>query len=223
MNYDAGVKLYILYGNNATLKRVLTTEAETPFKQQKLREALTQILNTAKPAITTVARDIDNLQPSQVTQTNVLKSGWPSQPIEDTVIAALYNRWRPLYGEMKSLQHRIDDIARQAETDRNKLMEAGQMAFQILDLEDEILTVYYDRDYYYQNNRLPATKDKEEMPVVDPVKWMVELEKHKRYVRRYTKKISDNPNNKNVPNWADLLKKSVAMVAHYKKLLKIDE
>jgi len=218
MNYDAGVQLYLEYGSSAVLKRVLTQEAETPFKQQKLREALLQIVATVQQPAEQKAAVLQISQP----EPQQLK-GWPPQPIEDQVLAALYNQWRPLYGEMKSLQHRIDEVAKLGTTDRNKLMEAGQMAIQILNLEDQVLAIYRERDYYYQHQQLPAQDNTNELLVVDPLKWPIELETHKRYVRRYTKKIADSPDNKNVANWASLLKKSLELVAHYKKLLKIDE
>ena len=216
MNYDAGVQLYMQYGSNATLKRVLSNEEETAFKREKLKEALTQLL-TADKSPASHPKSLPQIPTEQQFK------HWPPQPIEDIVLAALYNQWKPLYGEMKSLQHRIDEVAQQGGTDPNKLIEAGQMAIQILNLEDEIDGIYYQRDYYYQNKELPAAATTEEMTIVDPAKWGVELEKYKRYVRRYTKWIADRPNNKNVANWASLLKKAMDMVAHYKKLLNIDE
>ena len=216
MNYDAGVQLYLQYGSNATLKRVLVSEEETAFKREKLKDALSQLLAADKsPALP------QKILPQIPTRQQY--KHWPPQPIEDLVLAALYNQWKPLYGEMKSLQHRIDEVAQQGSTDPNKQIEAGQMAIQILNLEDQIDGIYYQRDYYYQNKELPAAAVKEDLPVVDPAKWGVELEKYKRYVRRYTKWIADKPNNKNVANWANLLKNAMEMVTHYKKLLNIDE
>lgn len=216
--YDEGVKLYLKYGKDPALKNMFS-EGQTDFKRKRLKSVLQEILNnyekpTIKKAIIT----------RQVEHQPILASfGWPN-PITDEVIRQLHNLWQPKYQELMNLQARIYEVALLAEKGiPNKDFEACQMAHRILDLDDEIEEIYAQRDYYFSNGKLPATKVEETEVVGDPVRWATEHESCKRYIRRYKHKIESNPGHPSLAKWAELLQQYEKKAAHYKKLLKLDQ
>jgi hypothetical protein len=141
---------------------------------------------------------------------------WPAVPIQDAVIAALHNQWKPLYSEMLALQARIYDVAEVAEkyNDPLKLQESCTMAFKITELDELIDEIYFKRDYYNEHGRLPEQKVTHE-PVA-PHMWPMKLENAKRYVRYYQNKLKSNPGDEKA---AVKLQQYQGEVIHYKKLL----
>jgi hypothetical protein len=215
--YNEGIQLYIAHGTDAQLKRLFTMEAETAFKREKLHTALKQLLHRPAPIAP---------PPFPINTAATLYSpkshAWPPAPIEDTVLKALWEQWRPLYAEFKSLQQRLYHVALGGKTDPNKKLEAGQMAHRILDLVDDIEAIYRQRDYYIDNSALPSNQPPAD-DIIDPVRWATELKNNERYVRDYKAKLEKQPAHKNVAKWAAKLKEKEALVAKYKKLLKLDE
>jgi hypothetical protein len=218
-DYDAGVQLYLQHGKDSILRSLFTREEQTPFKKQRLLKALRDLYEAEKhPASEKKQAQLT------VTQTAIPQyKHWPAHPMTDAVLLALWNQWKPLYGEMMDLQHRVYEVAFQGQTDTNKKMEAGQMALRILELDDQVEFIYAQRNFYYQHNRLPEERKQEEEVIVDPVKWAIELKNNERYVRDYKLKLAKDPHNKLAPKWAMTLKEKQAEVAKYKKLLKLDD
>jgi hypothetical protein len=123
-----------------------------------------------------------------------------------------------------NLQARVYEVALLGQQGfPGKDIEACQMAHRILDLDDMCEEIYAERDYYLQYGKLPENKAKEVEVVGDPVRWVTELENAKRYVRRYRTKIENNPGHPSTVKWAQLVKDNEEKVAHYKKLLKLDQ
>jgi hypothetical protein len=209
--FEEGVKLYLEYGKNQTLKSVLATEGYSAFKEEKLIKALQQLL---EPVI--------QVEQSLPKGTSVYSRhyGWPPQPIEDPVLLALHEQWKPIYQEMMHSQSRAYEVALIASRNRDnaKKMEACSLVHRIIDLDDRIDEIYGKRDYYLKNHRLP---DETTPPVIgDPVRWATELKNAERYVREYRIKVKSDPGN---VKWASKLEHFKSQVAHYKKLLKLDD
>lgn len=227
--YQEGVQLYLQYGADAVLKRCLASEEKTAFKVGKLHEALKMLLQHSPLPSESLTSHLVTPQEISAGKAHdpVLKpkpfEHWPPHPIEDIVLKALWNGWKPLFGEMKSLQQRLYQVALGGLTDPNKRLEAGQMAHRILELDDQVEAIYESRDYYYRLGKLPAAVETSSEEIVDPVRWATELKNNERYVREYKLKLKKSPDGKNSAKWAAKLLEKQALVTKYKKLLKIDE
>lgn len=214
-NYDAGVKLYLQYGHDNLLKALFTREAETAFKRSRLETALKDLYqNHQHPTSPKAAlqRQLQKQNPAENFKY------WPPYPINDPIVSALYEQWKPLYSEMMNLQARLADVALLAEQDSNKALESCQMVHRILHLDDQCDDIYSKRDYYYQNGALPKLIIEEEV-VGDPVRWVTNMRSAERYVRDYKAKLRKDP--KNV-KYAVKQKEHEEDVAKYRKLLKLD-
>jgi hypothetical protein len=212
-NYKEGVELFLKNSRNKQLNHLFRYEAETEYKRQRLTKEI-QLLVTKQEAKPVIQYDTKPVQQIGV--------GWPPKPIEDVVVAALYEQWKPLYDEMLNLQARVYDVAEQGEQQNDlKRMEACEMAHRICDLDDSCDEIYAKRDYYYTNGSLPAEQSKREL-VGDPVKWAVELQNLKRYERQYKLLLKKQPQHRLADKRAQKLKQCQENIAYYSKLLKID-
>lgn len=217
-NYKEGVALYLKHGNNAQLKRLFTAEAETPFKKEKLISAIGEILVPQKKLKSfslhkegpEIIKRINNLiQPAE--------KRWRQEDNQDDIEKALYLQWKPLFAEMMNLVARVGDVARAGTKDPSKKDEAGRMALRILELDDQCDDIYFNRDFYLKNKKLPAEEKLVDISL-DPNKWHTRLESHKRYVRRFRNALDKDPSNLSA---AEFLKKHEWAVGEYKKLLHI--
>lgn len=172
-DYDAGVSLYMQLGDDPVMKS-LFREFRTPFKEKKLLELLRGLLNRVETEKQTVEVKAQKLKKEN--------SGWPVEMSKE--MKALKDTWQPLYKEMMSLCARIYDVAKLGTKDKNKELEAGQMAHRILDLRDQIKEIYSDRDFYLQHGHFPG-KEQLFVPVVDPLK----LAERRLTVRRYLSRL----------------------------------
>ncbi len=208
--YEQGIELYRQFGHNQTLKKILATEGWSAFKETKLVQALEQLLQSSIK--------IEKELPAGTTIYTRHK-GWPLHPIEDPILLALHERWKPLYSEMMHAQSRAYEVALIAEQTSNptKKLEACQLIHHIMDLDEQIDDIYGQRDHYLIHQQLPA----EPLPEIigDPVRWATELKNAERYVRRYNNLLKKNPSNE---KWASKWKHFTEQIAHYKKLLKLD-
>lgn len=146
-SYQEGVKLYLEHGTNRLLRNCFLEPIETEFKRKKLVEALRGLLEQSREEKTIVAQ----------TETVYASTGkqWP-QNTKDQILQSLRERWRPLYGEMTTLQGRIHEVAMQAKRDPSKKEEARLMAKRILELDDEIMGIYAEKEYYLKHGSLPV-------------------------------------------------------------------
>lgn len=222
-DYDAGVQLYLKYGQDPMLKRLFTKEAESEFKQRRLHQALQELLYPLEPVpVQEMPLKAVHSPKPMVAEFSQLHKGWPN-PITDPVIQALYEQWRPLYAELMSAQQRIYEIALQGENgNTGKQMEACQLAHRIIDLDKECDDLYARRDHYLQRGHLPGN-DHEKEVVGDPVRWVTERLNAMRYIREYRAKIKKDPTNKLVPRWEQKILDWQKEVDRYTKLLKLDD
>lgn len=177
-NYDAGVSLYMQYGDNAQLKD-LFTEFRTPFKEKKLVEVLRGLISVSAEATHTAEKKVTQL----VAETH----GWPDAMSAE--LMALKEVWKPLYAEQMNLNARLYDVARLGVDDKNKEQEAGQMAHRILNLRDQIKDIYFQRDYYLENNVFPG-KEQVFKPVVTDIKIAERRLTVRRYLTRLKKELA---------------------------------
>jgi hypothetical protein len=203
--YQVGVKLYLIYSKDQSLKELFTQEHETTYKRDRLVQEIKKLLQPL--------REEDSVScdksASLVTHNIISEGVWPSDPVSDPVLKALKSQWRILFSEMMNLSHRLFDIVSD--------IERGQCAHRILDLDDLCDEIYLKRDYYLLNKVLPDQQDPE--VITDPVKWPMKLKNAERYVRDYTLKCNADPDNE---KYAAKLKYYTAVVISYKRLLKIE-
>jgi hypothetical protein len=210
-DYSSGVHLYLKHGRDPLLKKLFTAESKTAFKEKKLADALRGLLQ--RNQVATV-----DLSP-QVQTVYTRHQGWPAVPISDAVLNALHAQWKPLYSEMQNLQARIYDVAEAADKygDPTKKQEACEMAHRIADIDDQLDDIYFKRDFYVKENRLPA--EPTTTPPVAAHMWPKKLANAQRYVREYKNKVEKNPANESA---AAKLKYYQQQVDYYKKLMKLD-
>lgn len=202
-SYQVGVKLYLIYGDNQLLKNLFTQEHETAYKKQRLLDALQNLLRN-KTILEEPGKEIMQANPLAVKE-----KVWPLEPINDPVIKALKEQWKPLYAEMMNLCHRLFDI--QSDPER------GQSAHRILDLDDQCDEIYAKRDHYLIHQSLPTSSTPD--VITDFIKWPQKLANAQRYVREYRIKCKNAPKNE---RYAAKLQEYDEEVRYYKKLLKIE-
>lgn len=210
-DYATGAKLYLMHGENAALRRCFS-EPASDWKKKKLAEVLTEML-TKKTA---VVKKVAVTKEKAIERVSVADKKWPEQM--DATVAALREKWKPLFAEMMNLMARIYDVAKLGDIDPAMKREAGQMAHRICDLDDMCDAIYEQRDYYLQHGKLPEEKKPMEL-VNDPIKMPVALENARRYVRQYRNKLKKNPADVYA---AEKLKLYEWAVEEYKRLLKLD-
>jgi hypothetical protein len=167
--YRSGVELYLQYGSSEFLKKMFTT-SETRFNRSKLVQCLEEI-NSSKKIV-----EIEQ------TRKPVFSSQWLSDkeyaglPAE---VKALKQKKGILYKEMSDLHSQLDHLS---ETDQKK---CGEAAFRILDIDDELKSIWAKLDYYEEHRRLP-----DEEPVPPSVDQMTreQLQLRKNTLRTYLTK-----------------------------------
>lgn len=210
-NYDAGAKLYLVHGTDHALRRVFS-EPASDFKKKKLVEAL-KALVTKKQSVVKI---IETTKAVAIEHIAVSDRKWPKK--KDATLAALHEKWKPLFAEMMSLCSRIYEVAKQGQTDPAMKQEAGRMAHRICDLDDECDAIYQQRDHYQQHGKLPADKGPMEL-VVDIKKIPLALSNARRYIRDYKNILLKNPGNVKA---AEKLKQYEWAFKQYKKQLNLD-
>lgn len=174
-DYGAGVDLYNQYGDDPDMK-LLFREFRTSFKEKKLVELLKGLMATDG-----ASKKKTEAKEKQLVQETF---GWPEKMT--TGMKALKDRWKPMYDEFRNLTSRLYDVAKQGQKDKNKELEAGQMAHRILNLRDQIQDIYYERDYFLKNKVFPGKKQ-EFVPVVDDLK----IAERRLTVRRYLTRLKN--------------------------------
>jgi hypothetical protein len=214
-DYNTGVQIFLQHSKDGLLRRLFTQEGFSDYKQKKLVSLMEGLLiNKPKPTAKEMLLAAKELPPPEKKK----EPAWSST--RDDVEQSLYLQWREKYSEMVNLQARVGDISKEAtkSKDKSKMDEAGRMALRILDLDDECDDLFWRRDFYKKNGRLPE----DEAPMViaiDASLWYKKLHNHQRYARKFRHIITKDPSNTTA---AALLQKHEWAVSEYKKLLKMD-
>lgn len=220
-DYQTGIQLYLKYGDNDLLKRLLTQEGHSEYKFTRLVNALQQMLLTKKdPAKKeTPAKAVQLVTPKKETIKEIpIEKNWSEK--KDTVEQSLFLQWKQTYSEMMNLCARVGELSKEAseKNDKSKIDEAGRMALKILDLDDQCDRLYSDRDFYKANGRLPDEENPIEISL-DSTLWHKKLQNHERYARKFNGRIEKDPTDTAA---ALLMQKHQWAIGEYKKLLKMD-
>ena len=211
-NFEAGVKLYELYGTDKLLKKLFAERPVSKYKEQTLASTLEQLL-TQKIETKETALVVKQKQIERTVQEKNPDSGWSKNM--DEIEAALHAKWKPLFVEMMGLTARIEETAIAGLTDPYKKIQAGQMALRILKLDEMCDDLYNKRDEYLTSGKFPIEKTYGEL-CIDPNLWPKKLTNHQRYFNTYKKKVEADPANLDA---AEQMKKQQWFIDEYKKLL----
>jgi len=173
--YVVGVSLYMRYGHNANLKRLLTTEQQSPFKTEQLHKAL---LDLVKQEHKTSAA------PSAPTPSKVILT-WTQPADSNKVELALWHKARLLLKEIGVL-HSSLTIITQIEARRDA-------ALLLLDKDDELNDVYTQRDYYRLHGHLPEESN-EAGYFSNPFDIARRMQTVKRAIRKFKARVAKNAN-----------------------------
>ena len=172
-DYVEGIRLYLEHGQDATLKRLLTSEKKTEYKQQRLEKGLRDVL-----AGNQISKPKEQPAPSQ--------KSWPLDAAKDDVLKALRSEWLRKFKEMQDLRSQLMLLPNDD--------QRGEAAHRILNLDDECDEIYGKRDYYLQFGRLPDRSDDQEY-IKDPIKQAERMEILQRYIRRERQNLRKDPGN----------------------------
>lgn len=212
-NYEQGAALYLKYGKDKALHRAFS-EPSSDFKRRRLADALLALYRGEQKTEVVVKETKEQV----IERTIHADRQWPAEP--DNVLAALKEQWKPKFAEMMHLCTIVYDIALKGEADPAMKVRAGEIAHQILDLDDECDEIYAQRDYYMQHGQLRSQEQQNDDLVVDPKKIPLALQNAQRYVREYKGKVAKEPTNEKA---AAKLKLWQARVRHYKQQLNLTE
>ena len=185
--------------------------------QQKLEEVADQLedLEWEKETL-----EDENQELKEKLKSIKSRSGWPVEM--DEAISALHSQWKPKFLEMCDLMSRIYEVGKEGLKNKSKEKEAGRMALRILDLRDQVISIYADRDHYLVSGRLREKPSPVE-DCLDPNLWPQKLQNAQRYVREYRGKLSSmEDTNEKYLAALEKLQYWQSEVEKYKKLLKKD-
>lgn len=164
-DYARGVYLYELYGPYKSVLALLQ-KGETDLTRSKLNEVLREVWQELEPQLANRATAvIPPLGGKVAAVTSAFKNQKSKIDLPDnaaavipplggkgvdTVLTRLDSQWKPLYAEMGLLHARLAMCS----TDEQRYKLAGQ----ILNLEQQIITIWQQRDEYLQTGKLPAAK-----------------------------------------------------------------
>jgi len=176
-NYTIGTLLYNQYGSNDTKKKLFAA-GKNAVSEAALLNALQLLLEEKEIII-----------PAEVQQHfDVMPDG------SDAVEKSFKDKWMPMYTEMNVKRHRLDQYLE--DTSRDAEIKRAELARDILNLEQQCMAIWAQRDFYIKHGHLPG-KNIESEVVVDEFKAAHSINNVKNYIRTYRKKVKDNPGNAN--------------------------
>ncbi len=176
-NYVEGVRLYLEFGQDKDLKRLLTVEAETPFKRSKLEKALREVLQGRE-----LPTPEEKESPARVSQ-----KSWPADAAPDDVLKALRSEFLTHFKRMQDLRSQLLLIP--------TVEERGEAAFEILRLDALCDEIFDQRDHYLAHGKLPSEPEVDSEIVVEPKRAYQRMDTLKRYIRRETRNLARKPGN----------------------------
>lgn len=203
-DYKAGVALLRQYHHDARLVRLYAAEGETEYKRKRLAEELQKLCSASR-------REEVQEEAKVKVKVKADRFGWPEAM--DEYVSSLKAQWKPLFAEMNSLQARLYDVAKSGNE-----AEAGRMAHRILDLDDMCDAIYQIRDQYLADGTIKAESSLPAEAVTDPLKMPTALKNAERQLREARNLLAKDAANTRA---AGRVRKWEAMVAHYKKELKL--
>lgn len=180
MPYRLGVSIYMRYGRNDLVKKMLASEGETPFKRQKLITELDK-LDLPEEKL----QEIQQAEVEQVQQqtTTAFYRSWPKESCTDKTEYTLWLQASRLLKEIADLHSQLTLLPND--------QQRAVAAFSLLRKDDELDMVYERRDYYKKHGRLPETPEIEY--VTEPVAMAKRITALQRYIRREKQNLAKKP------------------------------
>lgn len=174
-NYIVGKVLYNRFGSDEDLKVVLATR--TQYTEERLLDELTKLAR-------------GTAQPKVEKQSIVAVATFPDSA--DDVLKQMKDEWMPLYTEMNYKRHELDRYA--GNHSKSAVKKRGELARDILNLEQQCMKVWRKRDHYIEFGKLPEPEIKE--PIVDAGKLAERYVNVQGYIRRYKMYLRKDPQNR---------------------------
>jgi hypothetical protein len=193
-DYWAGVRLYNAFGKDALLKKYFSNTTNTVTSRFRLKQAIEGMLYIPQTVPLSIGEGVGVRSSTETVRHDTM----PDSP--DIVLQSIKDKWMPLYTRMNLLRHNLEP----ARSERQR----GQMAFEILDLEQQCIKLWQQADFYKKNGTCTPMGDHEDKPqlIIDPLKVGIRIEALKRFVRKYKQFLKTTPQHKNAVKWAAKLK-----------------
>lgn len=174
--------MYNTIGNDQAVKDLIS-RGETPFAKKLLVEAFEKLIaGSSKLKAESTPAD---------TETEVMQDSF------DEVLQSLKEKWVKPYQQMNYLRHQLDTPALKAEDDDMNSIEAINhrklIASTILDLEQECIQVWNERDYYLKHGKLANVAEANLIIPTDPIKLANLISNTTKNIRRNRKAMTDHP------------------------------
>jgi hypothetical protein len=180
-HYLVGRALYNTFGKDQELKD-LFARGQSAWNADKLAEALEELC--------------------QGTAAKVLNDEYAEMPAaDDTILQSLHLQWKTIYASMNYKRHELDHYTG---NDANSISIRRTLALSILDLEQQCMAVWAQRDYYMEHGKLPAPVPTGKERPTDPVALGRYIEATKKRLRRNKANLAKYPDK---TLYAELLKR----------------
>jgi len=197
--YRLGVSLYVRYGRNDLVKKMLSSEGETPFKKKKLIEELDKLDLPEEKVQEAQQAEVKQVQ-EQNTSSFYLR--WPKESCTDETEYTLWLQASRLLKEIADLHSQLTFLPND--------LERSLAAFFLLKKDDELDMVYERRDYYKKHGMLPETQKIE--LVTEPLAMAKRITALQRYIRREKQNLLKKPEDTGA---AERLKRFTEELKHY--------
>lgn len=167
-NFTVGVALYDTYGTDDLLKKMFA-QGFSDIRAKRLFDELLLLKSVTENII------IPNEEP-QSAPVLVASFAMPEQ-IVDAEKDPYREKWLPLYQHMNLLRHSLEITT--DETQR------GKIAHQILDLEQQCMCIWSQRDYYLKTGRELQPESNTAEPVTDYNQLTKRLQLLRSYIAKY--------------------------------------
>lgn len=177
-NFYTGKAIYKAIGKDAHLLRLLEN-IPSVIIQNLLEKALTE-LNQHKTQPKLIEQDKETvLMPDSA----------------DPVLKAVKSEWMKPYQDMNFKRHQLHKFGNSNHPDHIKIRK--ELAFDILDLEQECIRIWAKRDYYTKYGKLPDIRDTTDTLFIakDPVQLAKQIEASKRKIRDWRSKMKADASN----------------------------
>jgi hypothetical protein len=202
-HYGVGVILYNTYGKDDVLKKQLAKGCSV-HNQSKLKQAIEGILSSING---------QRLSLPLYTPPSDQQSEMPVST--DAVLESFRQQWLPLYKRMTYLQAQLDKYG--AENSTEAISFRHTTATEILEIEQQVMKIWQQRDYYAKHGELPASRnEKSETLPTDPIEVAKMILNTKKAIQRTKYNINKYPADKKLVKWNLLLKEKEELL---KKLL----
>lgn len=182
-NFITGRIMYNTVGNDQGVKDLIS-RGETPFARKLLTEAFEKLI-----------ADSSQLKANPAdAETEVMEDSF------DEVLQSLKEKWVKPYQQMNYLRHQLDTPVAPAlkgeESDQNSIEAINHrklIASKILDLEQECIQVWNERDYYLKHGKLANVAEAKLIIPTDPIKLANLISNTTKNIRRNRKAMADHP------------------------------